>query len=239
MQDRDQFNITAAWNSLDENYLVTWEQATDNPNSHGIAFTHVFAGEQGNGENELEHPPLWLFEPADAERTCDRPLAAFNSLTGKFLVVFDCRDFFPPGDHELTLQRIDGTGTGLQGARVTLTSIAGIEDADLLDYDLGFNRFNNTESRFIIALDAISQDSPVENLSLIPVKGAYDPASSDQLDGSSLPLVKGEDLTPNGTGNSTTGAYLLTVGQASAADGGNIFGYWLLPNGYHFPLILK
>jgi hypothetical protein len=231
---------TVSWNSLDKNYLVVWQRNTDIINQYDITYTHVYEEEQGPGMNEMQHEPVLLFVPDEDTRTCHYPLTSYNSQTGKFMVVFSCDEISSADDPEIIIQRVDGTGTGLQGGPVRFTDMGAIHGPYMIAGDIWSIKESNGDSQYMIA--ALTwQSSPTHNewLYLLPIKGVYDPSSPDQLDGEVMLLKEAGYLYPSGTSNTSNGRSILTVEEGSFYGPNDIYGYLFPPFLYHLPLIYK
>jgi hypothetical protein len=229
-----------SWNSLDDDYLVAWEQETNIVDHKGIGYAHVLGLEQGPGLNELQHAPAWLYIQAEDTRECFHPQVAHNPQTGKYLVIFTCDDSDSGADGEIILQRVDGTGTGLQGASVSFTNIGGFSAERILAADIWSVSRSSTESQFMIA--AIPwQSMPTEFkwLYLLPIKGIYDPLSPDQLDGDSMLIRQADQLYPGGTGDPTSGRFILVDEEGTFAGPNDIYGYLFAPFVGRFPIIFN
>jgi hypothetical protein len=230
LDDEYQSYPAVSWNSLDDNYLIAWEQ------SGNIGYVHVFGGEQGPGMDELQHAPAPLY----ITRGCRYPRVAHNPQTGKFMVVFTCEDSSGGDNDEIILQRVDGTGMGLQGAPVSFTHVGGTDEQGTIAADIWAVTRPSGESQFMIAVCSSQYTPSIYSwLFLLPIKGSYDPASTDQTDGESMLIWSGGEVYPGGAGDPMTGRFIL-VDEEGVWDGPNdLYAYLFAPYVNRFTVIFK
>ncbi|GEM_PF-4049789 len=240
MTGGDQQYTSVTWNSLDDNYLVTWHEETGISNRYGIAFTHVYAEEQGPGMNELQHTTTWLFVPLENTRSCMGSLAAFNPQTDRFLVLFSCSNVDWDDDPDLFIQRVDGSGSGLQGPPVQYLDLGDLSTANLTHYDMWITNMPDDQYRYVIALSTCTIiNTPKAKLFIFEVMGSYDPASPDQLVGSVMQLGEADDFSPAGIGNPSTRRSMLVTDDGAWDGPSDIHGYLFAPYIVIFPIVFN
>jgi hypothetical protein len=240
MTGRWQQFTSVTWNSIDDNYLVTWQEETGIRNRYGIAFTHVYAQEQGPGLDELQHPATWLYRSMPTNRSCLDSRGAFNPQTDMFLVIFYCASSDLDEDPDLFIQRVSGIGTDLQGAPVRYQNIGDLLTSDAAFYDVWFLQAPEGEDHFMVGLATHTHSLvPQSKLFLFAIKGSYDPDSLDQLTGTITKLGEADNFLPRGISDQMSGRSVLAASDGRWSVSSDIYGYLIAPYIYIFPIISK
>jgi hypothetical protein len=212
-----QTHPTVAWNGVNDNYLVVWQEAQTSPKIHQrVFFAHVYPTDQGSSD-ERQHNNTFLINPGTWDCNQLSPDVAYNRYTNRFLVAFEFDYLCNGTDYDILARRVGATGSIVQGGPFWVAWDGTRAGSPSVAFSGGPLPFGEGADQYLV-----TYTSELNGQRIVygqPVKGTHDPIVTDQQnDGpaveiDSMAVMFGWYLLdPDVTGTINNGRY-LTVWQ--------------------------